>query len=90
MTQHQKILSILIQRGPEGVLNYEFPQMFILNYKARLDELREKGHPIETIHVKDNVWKYVYKPQGSIRVSRPAPKREPRPVLQAEGQGGLF
>ena len=56
---------MLHERGQAGVLNYEFPQNFILNYKARLDELREKGYPIKTIRVKDNVWKYVL--DGSVQ-----------------------
>jgi len=79
-------------RGQEGVCNYEFPQNFILNYKARLDELRENGYNIKTIRVKDNVWKYVldYKEFGKQTKDWRVDKRlEKIKEMESRGQGRL-
>ena len=92
MTQKQKIISMLRVRGQQGICNYEFPQNFILNYKARLDELREAGHKIKTIRVKDNVWKYVldYKEFGKQTKDWRAEKRlEKIKEMESRGQGRL-
>jgi hypothetical protein len=90
MTQHNRILMLLRERGPAGVANFEFPQHFILNYKARLDELREKGHDIRTVFVSGNVWKYVLQGAPAQKESWQAVRRRERiEEMETAGQGRL-
>lgn len=49
-SQNQRILQRL-KRG--HLYNYEFRAMGILNYTARISELRAKGHVIEKYRTKD-------------------------------------
>jgi len=91
MTQKQTIVALLNERGPEGIKNYEFPQHFILNYKARLDELREDGYNIKTIRVKDNVWKYVLENTRPVKQSWQAKRKlEQTKEMEERGQGRLI
>jgi hypothetical protein len=81
---------MLHERGQAGVLNYEFPQNFILNYKARLDELREKGHDIKTVFVSGNVYKYVLQGIPAKKESWQSQKRKELLVeMEEKGQGVL-
>ena len=43
MGQHEKIIKMLKANKTKGVPNYRFPQERILNYKARVHELRQDG-----------------------------------------------
>lgn len=88
-SQKQKIVEWLLTRGSEGIKNYEFGQQFILNYKARLDELREDGFNIKTIRVKDNVWKYVLE-EKITKTSWQEKKRQENREKLAEIQDKLF
>ncbi len=46
-SQHSKILREL-KNNKRGVPNYRFPQLGILSYTKRIQELRRDGHPITT------------------------------------------
>ncbi|OGY24252.1 MAG: hypothetical protein A2Y57_04175 [Candidatus Woykebacteria bacterium RBG_13_40_7b] len=82
---------MLRERGPVGVKNWEFPQHFILNYKARLDELREKGWSIKTVRVDGNVWKYVLEEKIPAKESWQSRKRqEDRVLMEERGQARLL
>ncbi len=51
LTQHGKILRVLKQ-NPKGTPNYKFTDMHILDYTARISELRKDGHNIYCERVK--------------------------------------
>lgn len=62
-TQCSKILKVLRKNKVNGVANYRFPQMGILCYSKRIQELREDGHNILAERQKINgrstgVWYY--------------------------------
>jgi len=64
MTQKQRLLHRLIERGEEGVYVYEIMQprpngLGIAQYNARILELRAEGHPIINITPGHFVYKYV-------------------------------
>ena len=46
MSQHAQILKILRKAGNKGVANHVFPGMRILDYTARISELRHDGHNV--------------------------------------------
>ena len=91
MNQKHRIIEWLRERGSVGVNNYEFPQRYILNYKARLDELREEGYNIKTIKVEGNVWRYVLngriEKKGSWQQRR---KKEELKDMEDQGQQVLL
>lgn len=45
-SQHSRILKVLRKQGGKGVPNYRFPEMYILSYTKRIQELRRDGHNI--------------------------------------------
>lgn len=53
-TQHERILIKL--RETKIVPAYSLPLMGILQYNARIKELREKGFDIESVHLKGNTY----------------------------------
>lgn len=57
MTQAERILALLRDRGPEGASNFEL-MLISYQYPARIHTLRHKhGHVIESKHVKDQEWR---------------------------------
>lgn len=46
-SQHAKIIRMLRASKRKGVANYQFPEARILNYKARVHELRRDGWIID-------------------------------------------
>jgi hypothetical protein len=78
---------MLREAGLVGIKNYEFPQHFILNYKARLDELREKGFDIKTIRVDGSVWKYVLNEPGMVKKESWQSKRKKEAIIEMENLG---
>lgn len=66
-SQKQKIVQLLQERGEAGATNSELVQI-CLQYNSRLSELNREGYVIETIHVKEGLYKYVLhkKPGGII------------------------
>ena len=61
LTQAQRVLKLLQERGHMGVLNYEFFKLSppILRAGARIFELRRKGYRIKTIPVRRGIYKFV-------------------------------
>jgi len=45
--QQEIVLRMLINGGEYGVLNFEFPNRYILSYTKRISELRQMGYMIE-------------------------------------------
>lgn len=58
MSQREKILNVLEDRGPAGVLNIELNEGVCYRYGARLLELRKEGYNIVTRYVKPGVFRY--------------------------------
>ena len=86
-TQKQRMIALLRQRGLQGVNNYEFPQQFILDYTARLTELKQEGYKIIATRVKDNIWKYVLYEEKVIKSDwRTKKKAEKVRELEDAGQ----
>lgn len=57
MTQAERILALLRDRGPVGASNFEL-MLISYQYPARIHTLRHKhGHIIESKHVKDQEWR---------------------------------
>ena len=63
-SQLEKILNRLKEAGEEGVTNSELSRIS-LQYSARLMELRLKGYVIETIPLKNGVYKYILRKMSS-------------------------
>lgn len=63
-SQLEKILNRLKKAGEEGVTNSELSRIS-LQYSARLMELRLKGYVIETIPLKNGVYKYILRKMSS-------------------------
>lgn len=49
VSQHGKIIRMLKRNKRKGVANYEFAGVRILDYTARISELRQDGHNIVAV-----------------------------------------
>jgi len=67
------MLALLRPRGPAGVTNIEFVGMMVLNYGARLEELRDLGYEIETIQESKSLFRYVLHSEPE----KPKPSEQP-------------
>lgn len=56
-TQREKILNLLREAGSKGVTN-SYMSKIALNYKARIQELYEKGYVIEVESLKRGLFRY--------------------------------
>lgn len=65
MTQKEKILHKLQERGSRGVHSFEFYEMYIPRFAARIKELRNEGHNIESINEKKGC-RYVWHPKEAL------------------------
>lgn len=73
MTQAERILELLEDRGEEGCTNFELMKISY-QYPARIHTLRHKhGHNIKSVHIKDKLWK----------IYLVSPKEDPAPALKA-------
>lgn len=59
MSQSSQILSLLRQRGLDGVDQTEL-NAIAYRYSARIHELRRRGHKILTIMLRPNIAKFIY------------------------------
>ena len=67
MSHRTKILSLLRERGNQGVTNKELNHdLGIFRYGARIMELRQEGHNIQSIHVHRGLWKFILKDRVSM------------------------
>ncbi len=57
MTQCEKILQLLEERGGQGVSNIELNEI-CFRYGGRLFDLRREGYRIRTTHVKGPVFRF--------------------------------
>lgn len=87
-TQAQRVLNKLKEVGEEGVWHYEFVNMKppILRYSARIKELRDLGHQIQTKIAKTGYYKYFLKNQPTYKVAEV--RKEPEPEKD-EYENGL-
>jgi len=61
-SNHQdQILALLIARGPQGVTNLELNRDVCFRYGARIYELRQQGHRIETVRFGEGLFRFVYR-----------------------------
>ena len=67
MTQKERVLEALIKSGESGVTTIEMMTGGlgepILRGASRIDELRQQGHNIETIKLKNRTARYVLIPK---------------------------
>ena len=59
--QRERILALLIERGPQGVTNVEFNRDVCFRYGARIFELRRQGYRIETVRFGEGLFRFVYR-----------------------------
>ncbi len=61
-SHYERILALLKERGPTGVLSselYDAPQLYGRSPRNRISELRKDGHLIETVPAWASVVRYV-------------------------------
>ena len=91
-SNHQdQILALLIARGPQGVTNLELNRDVCFRYGARIYELRQQGHLIETVRLGEGLFRFVYRfhssrAGASSSSGTPAPSKAPSGSVQI----GLF
>ncbi len=57
MTQCEKILQLLEERGNQGVSNLELNEI-CFRYAGRLFDLRRQGYRIRSTHIKESIWRF--------------------------------
>jgi len=85
LTQANRILMLLRDRGPRGASNFELMQISY-QYPARIHTLRHKeGHVIETKHINDKEWRItLIKEAGRPAPIAATPAPKPQPVAQPQ------
>lgn len=77
MTQAEKILELLRERGAVGASNFELMHISY-QYPARIHTLRHKlGHEISNVHVEDKEWRITLVKDTDAPV-RPPESEKPR------------
>ena len=56
----EQILVLLQERGHRGIANDELNRI-CFRYGARIFELRQQGHLIETVHFGEGLFRFVYR-----------------------------
>ena len=79
MSQKEKILKLLKERGANGATNYELNDI-CFRYGARIKDLRDEGYDIKTVREGGSRFKFVL--VNNIRVNEP--------VFTQAGQGKLI
>ena len=103
MTQREQVLHMLKQAGERGVTTADFLQAYMPRFSARIKELRDAGHRIDTERVGPSSSRYTLRPvtqsvraEGSVERSTP-PTRGSRvsgsggcasPILDAAANSG--
>ena len=86
-SHYERILALLRERGPGGVLSselYDQPRFFGRSPRNRVSELRKSGHLIKTEPAGASVVRYILVSENSSPVVRPNPqprKLEPPKTL---------
>jgi hypothetical protein len=76
-SHYDRILVLLRERGPAGVLSselYDQPQLFGRSPRNRISEMRQDGHLIKTLPAGASVVRYI--------LTHENPSRAPRPLQQ--------
>lgn len=88
MTQKERILKWLRDAGDEGVTGSELYGAFMPRFSARILELRDAGHEIDSVPIGDSQFRYVLKVEATpartiaeLRVAE-APADEPSALFQ--------
>lgn len=96
-SQRERVLAALRRAGAEGVSTTDFlpPDVIdggqpILRVPSRVDELRQRGHDIETVRQRSGVARYVLRPPSSAPplcgvVELPAPSDDPQLAIVLDG-----
>src|SRR6267143_757756 len=74
-SHYDRILALLRERGPAGVLSselYDQPHLFGRSPPTRISELRQDGHLIKTIPAGASVVRYVLAHENPSPTPRPA------------------
>lgn len=82
LTQRERVLSMLREAGDDGVPTASFLREMIPRFSARIEELREAGHTIQSERVSSGSWRYTLV-DGGQEPPEAAPLRE-------APDGGLF
>jgi helix-turn-helix protein len=82
-SHYERILALLRDRGPAGVLSselYDSPELYGRSPRNRISELRQAGHLIRTIPAGGSVVRYVLAHENPVPApARPEPRR-PEPL----------
>jgi len=62
MTQRERVLHMLEQAGERGVTTADFLQAYTPRFSARIKELRDAGHVIETERISSSSSRYTLQP----------------------------
>ncbi len=72
LNHREQILALLMARGPQGITNLELNRDVCFRYGARIYELRQQGHWIETVRFGEVLFRLVYRGQreasGSVQI----------------------
>src|SRR5437762_10541053 len=77
-SHYERILALLRERGPAGVLSdelYDSPALYGRSPRNRISELRRDGHLIKTLPVGASVVRYVLTHENPSPTPRPSPIR---------------
>jgi hypothetical protein len=95
-SHYERILALLRERGPAGVLSselYDAPHLFGRSPRNRISEMRQDGHLIKTIQAGPSVVRYVLTHENPSPTERPHSSSsdwyerqtgKPRPVEQRQ------
>ncbi len=77
-SHYERILALLRERGPAGVLSselYDSPELYGRSPRNRISELRRDGHLIKTLPAGASVVRYVLTHENPSPTPRPSPIR---------------
>ena len=79
-SHYDRILTLLRERGPAGVLSselYDAPYLYGRSPRNRISELRKDGHLIQTVPAGASVVRYVLTHENLSPVERPPARPQP-------------
>lgn len=85
-SHYARILALLRERGPAGVLSselYDAPQLFGRSPRNRISEMRADGHLIQTAPAGASVVRYILTNENPSPTPRPAPRKAEQQPLKS-------
>jgi hypothetical protein len=85
-SHYARILALLRERGPAGVLSselYDEPHLFGRSPRNRISEMRQDGHLIKTLPAGASVVRYILTHENPSPTLRPAHSSEPEQAALA-------